>query len=156
VKSAGVADVFEGWLVPANEPRGNPVCIVFTEPPAGVEPAGRVNKWVSFAGYSFKKMTYKSAEPDPDNPARNLNKYAPLLIGRSPIPRRDPEEPTSMTWGAFVQGAVVAGVLLVAAGGVLTWYYRRGDRKARAAMDAVRHRNPFAPAAADPAAPDRS
>jgi hypothetical protein len=152
IKSAGAEDLFEGWLVPANEPRGNPVCIVFTEPLAGVEPAGRVNKWVSFAGYSFKKMLYKSAEQDPENPARNLNKYAPLLIGRSPIARRDPEEPTAMTWGVFVRGAIVAGVLLIGAAGVLTWYYRRGDRRAKEAMDAVRHRNPFDPNAADPTA----
>ena len=83
LKGAGVTHLYEGWLVPANEPRGNPVCVVFTEPLDGVDPAGRVNKWVSFAGYSFKLMRYESSEQDAKNPAKNVDKYAPLLIGRS-------------------------------------------------------------------------
>lgn len=143
LRAAGVEQVFEGWLVPANEPRGNPVRIDFTEPLAGVEPTGRVNKWVSFAGYFFKKVRYESAEPDPKNPARNVHKYAPLLIGKCPIPRRDPDEPTAVTWSAFVLWAILGGALLIASAGVLTWYYRGGDRKAKQQMDAVRNRNPF-------------
>jgi hypothetical protein len=91
-------------------------------------------------------MKYESMEQDPDNPNRFINKYVPLLIGKSPIPRRDPDEPTALTWGVFVQGAIATGVLLIAGAGVLTWYYRRGDRQAKAEMDAVRHRNPFDPA----------
>lgn len=151
VASVGVEHLFEGWLVPANEPRGNPVSIVFTEPLEGVPPAGRVNKWVSFAGYSFKKMRYQSAEPDPKDPNKNKDKFAPLLIGRSPIPRPDPDAPGVITWGVFVEGAIVGGAILIAAAGVLTWYYRRGDRKAKEAMDAVRNQNPFDPNAVKPA-----
>jgi hypothetical protein len=152
LKSDRVENMFEGWLVPANEPRGNPVCIVFTEPLEGVPPADRVNKWVSCAAYYFKKMRYQSMEQDPKSPDKNLDKYAPLLIGRGMIPRPDPDAPSEFTWGGFVLGAIVGGVLLIAGGGVLTWYYRRGDRKAKEAMDAVRHRNPFDPKAA-PAPP---
>jgi hypothetical protein len=151
LRAAGVNETFEGWLVPPNEPRGNPVCIVFSEPIEGVEPADRVNKWVSFAGFFFKKLRYVSAEQDPKNPNRNVEKYAPLLIGKSPIPRRDPDAPTSLTWGAFVLGAIVGGVVLIAAAGVLTCYYRRGDRQARAEIENVRSRNPFDPAANPPA-----
>jgi hypothetical protein len=150
LRAAGVTQLFEGWLVPANEPRGNPVCIVFTEPLAGVEPADRVNRWVSFAGFSFKKLKYESAEPDPDNPARYLKKYAPLLIGKCPIPRRDPDGPTELTWGGFVWAVVAGLALLLVGGGVLTYYFRSGDRKAKEAMDAVRHRNPFDPSPAAP------
>ncbi|MBN9120221.1 MAG: hypothetical protein J0I06_13845 [Planctomycetes bacterium] len=152
LQAAGVENVFEGWLVPVNEPRGNPVCIVFTEPLAGVEPADRVNKWVSFAGYSFKKMRFESAEPDPKNPSRNLHKFAPLLIGKGPIARPDPDAPTSVTWSSFVLWAIAGGVALVASAGLLTWYYRGGDRKAREAMDNVRGRNPFDATAAPPPA----
>jgi hypothetical protein len=152
LQSAGVENMFEGWLVPADEPRGNPVCIVFTEPLAGVEPVGRVNKWVSFAGYSFKKMKYRSGEPDPKNPALNVYKYAPLLIGKSPVPHRDPDEPTTPSWAAFLDGALACGVVLIGAAGALTWYYRRGDRRARTEMDAVRGRNPFDPAEPGPGA----
>ncbi len=150
LRAAGINEVYEGWLVPANEPRGNPVCVLFTEPLEGVEPTGRVNKWVSFGGFYFKKMLYESQEQDPKNPGKYLNKYAPLLIGKSPIPRRDPDEPTSITWSAFVLWALGAGVALILAAGLLTWYYRGGDRKAKASMDAVRNRNPFDANAAPP------
>lgn len=144
LRAAGVDQVFEGWLVPANEPRGNPVRIDFIAPLDGVEPTGRVNKWVSFAGYSFKKIKYESAEEDPERKGKNLFKFAPLVIGKAPIGRPDPDGPTtSAAWASFVLWAIVGGVLLIASAGVLTWYYRGGDRKAKAAMDAVRGKNPF-------------
>lgn len=150
--AAGVTTLFEGWLIPADEPRGNPVCIVFTEPLAGVEPAGRVNKWVSFAGYSFKLMRYESQEPDPKRPGKNLDKLAPLLIGRGPVARPDPDGYTSsVTWSAFMQMVVFGAILLIVAAAAFTWWYRGGDRQAKEQMDAVRHRNPFDPTDAPPA-----
>jgi hypothetical protein len=143
MKAAGIGQVFEGWLVPANEPRGNPVRIDFTEPLDGVPVGGRVNKWVSFGGFSFKKMLYESAEADPNKPGKNLFKFAPLLLGKSPIARRDPDAPDNVTWPTFVLWAIAGGVALIASAGVLTWYYRGGDRQAKREMDAVRGKNPF-------------
>jgi hypothetical protein len=152
LKAAGVEHLFEGWLIPPDEPRGNPVCVVYTEPLAGVEPGDHLNVWASFAGFSFKRMRYESAEPDPKHPGRYLAKQAPLLIGRGPI-RRAAAEPALPveSWGVFVNAVIVCGALLVAAGGLLAWYYRRGDRKAKAEIAAVRTRNPFAQ---PPDAPD--
>jgi hypothetical protein len=153
LRAAGLTSVFEGWLIPANEPRGNPVCVVFSEPLEGVEPNkdGRVNAWVTFAGYSFKKMRYESAEPDPKNPAKNLDKYAPLLIGKRPIVRRDPDVSSDLNWGLFSTVVIGCCVLAaVAAGGLLLWY-RGGDRKSKAAVAAARGRNPFDAAANPPA-----
>jgi hypothetical protein len=100
---------------------------------------------VSFAGFSFKLMKYESAERDEKNPGKYVEKLAPLLIGKSPIPRRDPDGPTSLTWNRFVLGAIFGGLVLIAGAGVLTWWYRSGDRQARQEMDAVRSRNPFDP-----------
>ncbi len=74
--------------------------------------------------------------------------YAPLLIGRKPIARHDPDTPTSVTWGVFINAAMLGGALLILCGGAFALYYRGGDRKAKAEMDAVRHRNPFDPPAA--------
>lgn len=152
LRAANIDAVYEGWLVPANEPRGNPVCAHFTEPPEGVEPGGRVNKWVSFAGYSFKLMRYESAERHTDPAKEFVVKKAPFLIGRGLIARRDPDAPTSMTWGVFMQAAVGGIALLIAAGGGLAWWYRRGDRHARESIGAARGRNPFDAGAAPPAA----
>ena len=150
--AAGVTTLFEGWLIPADEPRGNPVCVIFTEPLAGVEPTGRVNKWVSFAGYYFKLMRYESQEPDPKAPGKNLDKYAPLLIGRGPVARPDPDGYTSsVTWSAFMQIVIFGGIVLIVGAAALTWWYRGGDRQAKQQMDAVRHRNPFDPNEAPPA-----
>jgi len=143
LRAAGVDQVFQGWLVPVNTPGAHPVCVVFTEPLAGVEPADRVNKWVSFAGYSFKLMRYESAEKDPTDETKHVWKKAPLLIGKSPVPRPDPDRPTQVTWSAFTQSVIAGGVALAAAGGALAWYFRRGDRRSKEAVDAVRLRNPF-------------
>lgn len=141
--AAGVETAYEGWLVPKDEPRGNPVCVVFTDPPEGVEPTGRVNKWVSFAGYSFKLLWYKSGERDKDDPNKNVTKKAPLILGRAVINRPDPDAASPVSWGAFANAATVAFVLLAGTAGGLTWWFRRGDRQAKQEMDAHRARNPF-------------
>jgi len=141
--AAGVETAYEGWLVPKDEPRGNPVCVVFTDPPEGVEPAGRVNKWVSFAGYSFKLLRYKSGERDKEDPSKNVTKRAPLLLGRAVIGRSDPDAPASLSWGAFANTVTLSVLGLLAAVGGLTWWYRRGDRRARQEVAAHRGRNPF-------------
>jgi hypothetical protein len=143
LEAAGIETVYEGWLVPRDEPRGNPVCVVFTDPPEGVEATGRVNKWVSFAGFSFKLMRYESGERDKDDPSRKVVKRAPLLLGRAVIPRPDPDGPTPVSWRAFANGAtaIILGVLAVAGG--MTWWFRRGDRRAKQELDAHRARNPF-------------
>lgn len=150
LRAAGVNQLFEGWLVPATEPSGHPVVIVFTEPLEGVEPADRTSKWVSFAGYSFKLMWYQSAEKDAKG--NHVWKKAPMLIGKSPIPRPDPDRPTPVTWGAFVWWVIAGGALVLVGGGALTWYNWRGDHKSKVAMDAVRGRNPFEAANAPPPA----
>jgi len=144
LRAAGIEHVYEGWLVPIREPRGNPVRVDFTTPVEGVEATGLVNKWVSFAGYSFKKVKYESGEPDPDRPGKNLYKFAPLLVGRAAVARPDPDAPNPLTWSSFVLWALVGGLALIASAGLLTWYYRGGDRKAKKAMDNVRGGNPFA------------
>jgi hypothetical protein len=143
VQAAGVSHYYEGWLIPADEYGGYPLCIVFTEPLEGLQPSGRVNQWVTFAGYYFKKLRYESAEIDPDNPERRLDKYAPLLIGKRPIARRDPSQTSPFTWGAFLNITVLFAVVLIVAGGGLAWWYRRGDRRAKETLTHARNRNPF-------------
>jgi hypothetical protein len=145
LKLAGIEHVFEGWLVWKDEPRGNPMCVHFTEPLEGVEATGRVNKWVTFAGFSFKKMRYTSGEPDPKNKDKTLDKYAPMLVGKRPILRTDPTTvPDTLSWDSFVWWVVGGIVALIGGAGLLTWWYRGGDRVARKQIDNVRGKNPFA------------
>jgi hypothetical protein len=140
LREAGVESAYEGWLAPRDEPRGNPICIVFTDPlPEGVEP-GRVSKWVSFAGYSFKLLRYESGERKDD---QYVTKRAPLLLGRAIIPRPDPDRPSSISWSAFVQVAVIAIAGLIGISVGLTWWFRRSDKRAKIEIIAQRSKNPF-------------
>ena len=130
MRGAGLDAAYEGWLVPRDEPRGNPICIVFTDKPEGLE-FGRVNKWVSFAGYSFKLMRYESGERDKDD-KNNVMKRAPMLIGRGIVFRPDPDGPSSLSWNNFVIVAVGVIVGLIGTALGITYAYRRGDKRASA------------------------
>lgn len=143
LRSAGVEAVYEGWLVPANEPNGNPICVLFTDRPEGVEPEGRVNRWVTFAGFSFKLLQYESGEKRKDDPTKYVWKKAPLLLGRAVIVRPDPDSATAVSWQGFaaIATAVVLTLLVFALG--LSWWYRTGDRRVRNEMAAARAQNPF-------------
>ncbi|MBX9622217.1 MAG: hypothetical protein K2X82_00225 [Gemmataceae bacterium] len=146
LKAAGVTTLYEAWLVPKDEPRGNPVCLVLSELPPGVSPtpAGELtNHWAAAAGYYFKLMWYESAEPDPKRPGRNVWKKAPLLIGRS-VTVRPAEADGPSVWVTWFAPALVGGLGLVGGTGLaLAWWFRKGDRAARAAVAAARPANPF-------------
>ena len=139
---AGIPVWYEGWLVPNNEPSGHPVCIVMTDLPPGLEPKASMDRYVSFAGYYFKKMHYESGERRKDDPSRNVWKGAPLLIGRS-VTLIEEQDVTS-GWSEWFFPGIAAGVVfIVGAALILTWWYRSGDRKAREEIAAVRGQNPF-------------
>ena len=143
LRAAGLEAAYEGWIVPREEEEsGNPICVVFTDPPDGAEPTAAEKKWVSFAGYSFKLLQYKSAERDKDDPTKNVTKRAPLLLGRAVTVRPPPATPP-VSWRHFVTAAVVVVGGLLAFVLVVGWWYRRGDHRARREIDAHRIRNPF-------------
>jgi hypothetical protein len=140
--AAGLEAAYEGWIVPKDEPSGNPICVAFTDLPEGVEASGSVNKWVTFAGYSFKLLQYRSAERDKDDPTKNVIKRAPFLLGRGIILRPDPDgRPVSWTDFANVALAVVVGLLGFVV--VVGWWFRRGDRRAKREIEIHRSKNPF-------------
>ncbi len=144
LQAAGIETVYEGWIVPKDEPRGNPICVVFTDPIESLEGVtGRVNKWVTFAGYSFKLMWYKSGERDKDDPNKNVAKKTPLLLGRAAIERRDPDQPTVVTWSGFVPLVTGSIVGLIGIALALSWWFRRGDKRSRQEIDTHRGKNPF-------------
>jgi hypothetical protein len=146
---AGVPNWYEGWLVPKDEPRGNPVCVIITELPDGLEPqpGGQgqplMNKWVTFAGYSFKLMQYVSREARKDDPTKKDVKAAPLLLGRSVTLHEDPASNVRDEWRYGFVWPMVGGLAVVVGVALgLGWWFRRGDRRVKAEMDA-RSRNPF-------------
>jgi hypothetical protein len=127
---AGVSDLYEGWIF--DEIRGaNPVCVVFTRLPPGVELNRPIELHVAFDGYFFKKLRYRVASPT--NPRQRYD--APLLIGNtltlSPAPA-EAGEPAG-EWGH----SLMAVFLVVVGGGIafvawLAWWFRRDDRRVRA------------------------
>jgi hypothetical protein len=139
---AGVSAWYEGWLVPDGEPRGNPVCLVMTDLPEGIEPKSSMDRRVAFAGYSFKRLHYESGEQDSADPKRHVWKAAPLLIGRSVTLL--PDEDVTSGWSTwFFPGIAVGVAFIVGVALILTWWYRSGDRKAQEEITAVRSQNPF-------------
>ncbi len=140
--AAGVETAYEGWIVPKDDPSGHPICVFFTDPPEGIEPTGRVNKWVSFAGYSFKLLRYESGEQDKKDQNKHVVKRAPLLLGRAVISRTDPES-RSVSWSEFVTGTTLVIVVVLAFALGVSWWFRRGDRVARQEIKAHRSKNPF-------------
>lgn len=140
---AGVPYCYEAWVVPHDEPSGNPVCVVLTELPEGVEPAPLMNRTVTVAGYFFKLFHYESAEPRKDDPTRHEWKKAPLLIGRGLILAPENTDGPAV-WASWFIPIIVGGVVGMAltAFGLSRWY-RAGDRRAREEFENARVHNPF-------------
>jgi len=123
-KLDGVKDRYEGWMFDPERYGANPVCVVFTDLPAGLETGDKLDVRVSIDGYLFKKYRYKAADGTRD---------APLLIGRTLTLKQAPSKPDSEE-GGFFSGfmavtfmAVLGSVFLLAL--LLTLWYRRSDRQ---------------------------
>jgi hypothetical protein len=121
-KLDGVTDQYEGWLfIP--DYGANPVCVIFTELPAGLEPGDKLNVLASFDGYFFKKYRYKAADTWRD---------APLLIGHTITVIQGPAKSDAEEGSSF--SGLMAITFLVLLGAVfflafaLTMWYRRSDR----------------------------
>jgi len=122
-KLDGVADQYEGWIFDPDIYGANPVYVIFTDLPAGLEPADKLDVRVSFDGYFFKRCRYKAADTWRD---------APLLIGHTIIVNQKPAKPDAEEGGFF--SGFMAVTFLVLLGCVfflafaLTIWYRRSDR----------------------------
>jgi hypothetical protein len=142
--SLGIPVVYEGWVFPDRS--SDPICCLFDELPDGLTPALKLEPapTVRFAGYSFKVVRYESLDPDAGNPARGKMRRAPLLIGKSvTVVANGISTPASDWTGTFVPG-LLAGIAGVTAAGLgLAWWFRRGDRAARAAIAGRAQQNPF-------------
>jgi hypothetical protein len=132
---ASVADLYEGWIF--DEVRGaNPLCVVFTRLPAGIELNQSIEHHVAFDGYFFKKLRYRAASPT--NPRQRYD--APLLIGNTLTLQSALAEAgeSAHEWGhslmaVFVTVVGAAVVFVVALG----WWFRRDDRRVHARLRAV-------------------
>jgi hypothetical protein len=120
-----VLHVWEGWVFGRTQGI-HPYCINIVMLPEGLREAEKLDQWVTFYGYFFKKMRYRSED--------GKDRDTPLLVGPSVILQNPPgaakapdvASPLSveLLWTiiGFILG--VAGLLIG-----LTWWYKRGDRR---------------------------
>jgi hypothetical protein len=122
-KLDGLKDQFEGWMFDPERYGANPVCVIFTDLPDGLEPGDKLDVRVSFDGYFFKKYRYPAADGLRD---------APLLIGHTIILKQGSLKTDSEEGGLF--SGMMAITFLAVLGGVfflaflVTLWYRRSDR----------------------------
>jgi hypothetical protein len=122
-KLDGVTDQYEGWMFNPEILGANPICVFFTDLPAGLEPGDKLDVRVAFDGYFFKKRRYKAGDGLRD---------APVLIGHTITVKQGPAKSDSEEGGVFsgvmaIMFLVLLGALFVLAF-VLTLWYRRSDR----------------------------
>ncbi len=144
---AGVPTLFECWMLTPKT--SNPVCVLATELPAGLEPSAAYPdpRPVVVGGYFFKLLHYDSQLLDPAQPGGLKVHRAPLLMARSfeVVPEPAASAPGNAWGGVFLPGVLGLLGLLSLSAVTVTWYFRRGDRAVRAELEARRSRNPFAP-----------
>ena len=147
LKEAGIDTLYEAWLFPNNQK--NPICVLVTELPPGLTPQedlkrDTMNVPVGVAGYSFKLMTYESAEPSSKDASRGKPRQAPLLMGRSfTVLPETGRSPSDDWYGTFLPGVISVAGFIAAVGTGLALWYRRGDKGVKAVFEARRNENPF-------------
>ena len=121
-RAKGVGHLYEAWV---NDPRygNNPVCLDFTEIPAGLKVVEQTDQPVTFDAYFFKKYRYQSADSKP-----GFAREAPLFIGHSPV-LPAPAAEDLWKWNTSLLTLFLGLVLLTAVLGFgLHWWFRRSDR----------------------------
>jgi hypothetical protein len=147
LREAGITTLYEGWMFPKGEP--NPIAFLCTELPEGLSAQKdvakeKLDRWVGFAGYSFKLIVYESAEVQPNDPMRGKPRRAPLLMGKAPTLIGKPADETGAMWHNTFLPIVLAaiGSLALAVFGLAMWY-KKGDAYLKQAIDRRLESNPF-------------
>lgn len=143
LRENGIPELYEAWIFPTQGRQTDPLCVILSEPPEGVEPAVDITPAVPVVttGYFFKIVEYPSNEPNPDDKTRTLYRRAPLLVGRSAVADREAAPAPSSVTSLVTVSLVVGGVVLV---GLLamTYLLRKSDAGTRQ-VNQLRRRNPY-------------
>jgi hypothetical protein len=136
LKLADVHDLYYGWVFDELS-GGNPYCVVFTEPPAGIALNQRINQPVSFDGYFYMKRRYKAEDSKKPNEYRE----APLLIGHSLVvpPAESAGTETTTAWpkGMLWSFLGLAGAVMLFVFGLGYWF-RYHDARVRRRVTATK------------------
>lgn len=127
----GVKTLYEGWVFPDEKDGDNPYCVVFTELPKGIELGERINYPITCDAFFFKLYRYETKERKDNN--RRIRRDAPMFIARtfavSTGARKASDEEDSPFTGTLIPGVLIFVGGLITLFLVLSWFFRRGDRK---------------------------
>jgi len=125
----GVPVLYEGWIFDESL-YYNPFCVIVSEVPESVQVGEKIDYEVAFDGYFFKRYRY---------PAGDGVRDAPLLIGRT-FSRQTEPRPALESPGPLLLYAFLAVLGVTAALGILLGlWFRRGDKRVQAHLDAARN-----------------
>jgi hypothetical protein len=132
----GLKELYEGWVL---DPHTDAFyCVVVSELPAGLKPAEDVDRPVECAAFFFKRYEYETRERAAGG--GNVRRLAPLLIGRTIVPKAQPVAGSSL-WaipGAVLVGTFTLVALALGVGVGVVWWFRREDRRVRARLRQTR------------------
>lgn len=155
LKAGGIADLYEAWIFPTTGRGTDPVCVIVSEPPAGLEPADDFTPGIPVvtAGYFFKVLEYQSNQPNPKDPNKTLFRRSPLLLGHGLTTTTETPPDNASITDLVTLSLVFGGVVLVGLLGLALWLRRTDGGTRKAATN--RLRNPYTPPADDPPATEQ-
>jgi hypothetical protein len=142
---AGITELYEAWVFPRAGRATEPVCVILSQIPAGLEPADDYTPGVpvSTAGYFFKVISYKSNQPSAKDSDGVMTRRAPLLLGQTLTTTAEPRADNASISDLLTVSVVFGGAVLVGVLGLALWFRRSDVGSRRASVN--RLRNPYTP-----------
>jgi len=124
--SYGVDHYYELEAFPEDS-QNLPVVFVVRDLPAGFPVGDAIRQPARLAGFFFKQWAYRTRQRSDADPAADRRQFAPLLVGRAPIPLATPDASAARPGLTIGLVASVALVGIVAALWRLAWHDRRHE-----------------------------
>ncbi|WP_157369344.1 hypothetical protein [Zavarzinella formosa] len=118
--------LYEVWIYPAGH--NDPLCLVVSELPEGVEPGENQNLNVSFDGYFFKLFRYESRQDKPGEAGKKQWRRAPLFLGRTFENKGSAANTEPLYSDNMLLTIVLCMLTLVLCIAGLGWWLKRGGR----------------------------
>jgi hypothetical protein len=135
LEQLGIKKLYEGWVLDQNDAT-QPWCIYFTEIPRELYQTkeNELDVPITFDGYFIKLLKYEAdGGARKGEPGKTMK--APILLGRSPMVVNMNKAAEQDIWSEMLV-PMLGGFTVAAVGilGLLTWSFRRDDRKVRARL----------------------
>jgi hypothetical protein len=122
--------IYEGWVF--GETSGShPWWLIFPTIPASLQPAEKMDRYVSFDGYFYGLIRYTAEAGQRDTPLL----IGPAIVLKKPPPA--PEPPSAPISGAFLTALVSFFFGVVALVIALSWRLRRSDQRVRHQLNVI-------------------